>query len=98
MKAIKFLSACTVGALYNAGEVAGFEDAVADDLIERGIAELVKADKGQAKADTKIAKARAELEAKSDEDLAQLITTAGLTIAEDADKAAKIEALLAAAK
>lgn len=45
MKAIKFLSACTVGALYNAGEVAGFEDAVANDLIERGIAEPVKGKK-----------------------------------------------------
>lgn len=45
MKAIKFLTPCTVGALYNEGEVAGFEDAVANDLIERGIAEPVKGKK-----------------------------------------------------
>lgn len=42
MKAVKFLMPFTVGALYNEGEVAGFEDAVADDLIERKIAEPVK--------------------------------------------------------
>lgn len=51
MKAIKFLVACTVGALYNEGEVAGFEDDVADDLIAREIAIEVKAEKGKAKAD-----------------------------------------------
>lgn len=46
MKAIKFLTACTVGSLYNKGEVAGFEDAVADDLIKQGVAEAHKAGKG----------------------------------------------------
>ncbi len=50
MKAIKFLAACTVGALYNEGEVAGFEDAVADDLIKRGLAEAAKAKGGKDKA------------------------------------------------
>lgn len=46
MKAIKFLTACTVGSLYNKGEVAGFEDAIADDLIKQGVAEAHKAGKG----------------------------------------------------
>lgn len=48
MKAVKFLMPFTVGALYNEGEVAGFEEAVADDLIERKIAEPVKETKGKA--------------------------------------------------
>lgn len=48
MKAIKFLAAATVGTLYNEGEVAGFEDHVADDLIEQGVAEEVKAEKPKA--------------------------------------------------
>jgi uncharacterized membrane protein len=42
MKTVKFLMSHTVGALYNEGETAGFDDAVADDLIEREIAEEVK--------------------------------------------------------
>lgn len=45
MKAVKFLMPHTVGALYNEGEVAGFDDDVADDLIERKIAEPVKGGK-----------------------------------------------------
>jgi len=45
MKAIKFLMPYTLGALYNEGEVAGFEDALADDLIARGVAEPVKGGK-----------------------------------------------------
>jgi hypothetical protein len=48
MKAVKFIVDHTVGALYNAGEIAGFEDDVADDLIKREIAEPVK---GKAAAD-----------------------------------------------
>lgn len=57
MKAVKFLTDHRVGALYNEGEIAGFEDSVADDLIEREIAELVK---GKAKADPAAEKAAAE--------------------------------------
>lgn len=37
-KAVVFLVAHTLGSLYNAGDVAGFEDDTADDLIKRGIA------------------------------------------------------------
>lgn len=48
MKAVKFLMPYTVGALYNEGEVAGFEDAIADDLIERQIAEAAKLPKAKA--------------------------------------------------
>lgn len=50
MKAVKFLMPWTVGALYNEGEVAGFSEAVAADLIERGIAEDVKPGKAEAAA------------------------------------------------
>jgi hypothetical protein len=42
MKTVKFLMPHTVGSLYNEGEVAGFEDDVADDLIDRKIAEAHK--------------------------------------------------------
>lgn len=65
MKAIKFLTACTVGALYNEGEIAGFEDAVADDLIKRGLAEAAKAKGGKDSAAEAEAKAKAEAEAKA---------------------------------
>jgi hypothetical protein len=51
MKAIKFLMPYTVGALYGEGEVAGFDDAIAADLIERKIAEAVKQGKADTKAD-----------------------------------------------
>lgn len=57
MKAVKFLTDHRVGALYNEGEIAGFEDDVADDLIEREIAEPVK---GKAKADPAAEQAAAE--------------------------------------
>ncbi len=51
MKAIKFLMPYTVGALYNEGEVAGFDEAIAADLIERGIAEAAKQGKSEAKSE-----------------------------------------------
>lgn len=57
MKAVEFLTDHRVGALYNKGETAGFEDSVADDLIEREIAKPVK---GKAKADPAAEKAAAE--------------------------------------
>lgn len=62
MKAVKFLMPYTLGALYNEGEVAGFEDAVADDLIARKIAEAVKSAKGKS-SDDDAAKKAAEAEA-----------------------------------
>lgn len=37
-KAVAFIVAHTVGTLYNPGDVAGFDDDVAADLIKRGIA------------------------------------------------------------
>lgn len=43
MKAVKFNHEHRVGALYAEGEIAGFEDEVADDLIAREIAVEVKA-------------------------------------------------------
>lgn len=51
MTAVKFLMPYTLGALYNEGEVAGFEAEIADDLIERKIAEPAKGGKPAAKAD-----------------------------------------------
>lgn len=60
MKAIKFLTPYTLGALYNEGEVAGFEDTVADDLIERKIAEAVKPAKGKSSDDDAAKKAADE--------------------------------------
>ena len=96
MKAVKFLMPHTVGSLYNEGEIAGFEDDVADDLIERKIAEAVKSKAG-GKSD-KADQARTDLEAKSDEDLDKLIADGKITVAADADKAAKIDAILAASK
>lgn len=51
-KTVKFLMPYTVGALYNEGEVAGFDETLADELIERGIAEAAKpAKKGAADKD-----------------------------------------------
>lgn len=47
MKAVKFLSkqpTAVAQSRYNAGEIAGFADAVADDLVKRGIAEYYKAE------------------------------------------------------
>lgn len=64
MKAVKFIMPFTVGALYNEGEVAGFEDAVADDLVKRGIAEAVKTAKGKAPEDEAAKKAAEEAAAK----------------------------------
>ena len=40
--AVRFLTAHTLGSLYNQGEVAGFDDDTEADLIKRGIAELAK--------------------------------------------------------
>lgn len=97
MKAIKFLVATTVGALYNAGEIAGFDEKIADDLIEQGAAIEVKVEKpkGSGK-QTDAEKAKAELEALSDENLDKLIAEKNITVADDADRAAKIAAVLGA--
>lgn len=51
MKVLKMLEPVTVGTVYGPGDVAGFEDAVADDLIARKLATPVakgnpSADKG----------------------------------------------------
>lgn len=64
MKVVKFRMTHTVGALYNEGEVAGFEDAVADDLIARKIAEAVKSAKGKSSDDGAEKKATEEGAAK----------------------------------
>lgn len=80
MKAVKFLMPYTVGALFNEGEVAGFDDAIADDLIKRKIAEAVK----PAKDDAAAKKAAEEAAAKKAAEEA-----AAKKAAEDAAKAAK---------
>lgn len=96
MKAVKFLMPYTLGALYNEGEVAGFDDDMADDLIARKIAEPAKVPaKGKPSPEDK---ARADLEALSDDDLDKLIIAEKVTVADGADKAAKIDAVLAARK
>lgn len=92
MKAVKFLMPWTVGALYNEGEVAGFEDDVADDLIERKIAEAVKTG-GKAKPADPVDPATLD-----DAALDALIAAEKVKVAEGADRAAKIEAVLAARK
>jgi hypothetical protein len=46
--AVKFKIAHTVGALYEAGEIAGFDAETEADLVKREIAEEVKADKAPA--------------------------------------------------
>lgn len=96
MKAIKFLTACTVGSLYNKGEVAGFEDAVADDLIERKIAVEVKPEKG-GKAD-KSDKSKDPVDPAKLDDAAldQLIADEKVAVDAGADREAKIAAVLAA--
>lgn len=38
-KSVIFIAAHTLGSLYNVGDIAGFENETADDLIKRGIAE-----------------------------------------------------------
>lgn len=58
MKTVKFLMPYTVGALYNEGEVAGFDEAIAKDLIDREIAEPFKAAKSGAKSDGDAAAAK----------------------------------------
>jgi hypothetical protein len=42
--AVKFLESHTVGALYNEGEIAGFDKKTEEDLIERKIAKPYKAE------------------------------------------------------
>lgn len=96
MKAVKFIMAYSVGALFSEGEVAGFPDDVADDLVDRGIAEPVKASKsGEGKARTSDAIDPATLD---DAALDALILAEKVKVGEGADRAAKIEAVLAARK
>lgn len=52
MKTVKFLTSHTIGALYNEGEIAGFEDDIADDLVARNIAEVMKEKALRKKTDT----------------------------------------------
>lgn len=91
MKAVKFLMPYTLGALYNEGEVAGFDDAIAADLIERKIAEPAKGVK--AKTDDPVDPATLD-----DAALDKLIVAEKVKVADGADRAAKIEAVLAARK
>jgi len=63
-KSVKFLMTYPVGPLYNEGEVASFEEAIADDLIEREIAVPFKPAKGDAKAEAAAKKAAEEAAAK----------------------------------
>lgn len=93
MKAVTFLLAHTVGALYNVGETAGFSDEIAADLIERGIAEPAKVKKQAAAPDPYTA------DDFKDEDEAvidALIKKHKITVAADSDKAAKIAAIVEA--
>ncbi|MDP2129987.1 MAG: hypothetical protein U0975_16330 [Erythrobacter sp.] len=71
MKTVKFLMPYTVGALYNEGEVAGFDEAITKDLIERGIAEPVKATKSDGKDDAAAKKAADEAAKKAAEEAAK---------------------------
>jgi hypothetical protein len=47
--AVKFLTSCQQGALYNKGEIAGFDDATEKRLIEQKFAEAVKPTKADEK-------------------------------------------------
>lgn len=95
MKAVKFLMPFTVGALYNEGEVAGFDEATADDLIKRKIAEPVKDAKPAKGGKTPDPVDPATLD---DAALDKLIADEKVTVAEGADRDAKIAAVLAARK
>lgn len=90
MKAVKFLMPYTLGALYNEGEIAGFSDEIAADLIERKIAEPVKGGKA-AKSPDPVDPATLD-----DAALDKLIATEKVKVAADADREAKIAAVLAA--
>lgn len=93
MKAVTFLLAHTVGALYNIGETAGFSDEIAADLIERGIAEPAKVKKQtEAPELYKAADFKNEDEAVID----ALILKHNVSVAANADKAAKVAAIVAA--
>lgn len=95
MKAVKFLMAYTVGTLYAEGEIAGFHDPVADELIERGIAEEAPAKKGGKKKDD--ADPAKELDAKTVAELDKIIAAEGIAdVPADANKTAKIAAIIAA--
>lgn len=61
-KLVTFLKSATVGCLFNEGETASFDDAVADDLIERKIAKPAPG-KGKGTAKDDAAKKAAEEEA-----------------------------------
>jgi len=89
MKAVKFLMSHTLGALYNKDEVAGFPDDVADDLIKRKIAEPVKGTKAKATDP-------ADPNTLDDAALDKLIASEKVKVAADADREAKIAAVLAA--
>lgn len=43
--AVKFLKPCQQGAMYNEGEVAGFDKDVEARLVKQGFAEMVKPEK-----------------------------------------------------
>lgn len=90
MKAIKFLMPFTLGALYNEGEVAGFDDEIADDLIKRKIAEPAKGGKAS-KAPEPVDPATLD-----DAALDKLIATEKVKVADGADRDAKVAAVLAA--
>jgi hypothetical protein len=100
MKAVKFLMSFTVGALFNEGEIAGFDDAIADDLIERKIAEAVKDTKTDKGGKSGKGKAGEPVDPATLDDAAldALIADEQVQIAEGADRAAKIEAVLASRK
>lgn len=47
MKAVRFVDSIKLGALYNAGETAGFDEALADHLVQQGFAEFLSTEAGE---------------------------------------------------
>lgn len=93
MKAVTFLIAHTIGALYNVGETAGFDDETAKDLVERGIAEPAK---GKKQASAPELYTAADFNAEDEAVIDALIKKHKVTVAADADKAAKVAAIVEA--
>src|SRR3546814_10161682 len=87
--AVTFLMSHTVGALYNEGETAGFAPEVAEDLIKREIAKPAKADKAAKKPAEPELYAADDFKDEDEAVIDALIKKHEVTVAADADKAAK---------
>lgn len=91
--AVTFLMSHTIGALYNEGETAGFSPEVAEDLIKR---EIAKPAKGAKKPADPEFYAAGDFKDEDEAVIDALIKKHKVAVAPDADKAAKVAAIVAA--